>query len=462
MNHDHIPLTHTTREVSEDTASTAVSEVPARETASKERQTRIAQLLRPAQTCRCGQKHPVLLKALVMEPGALAKLPAVLEDIPMSCCEARICMICDQNTYAVAGAEVENICRLSQTICLPAEHLHATDEVVTDLEARMPPCDLLLAVGSGTVHDITRYMATARGIDFVSVPTAASVDGYLSSIAAMTWHGVKRSFPAKPPVAMVADSTIIAAAPPRLTAAGVGDLLGKYTALFDWRAAHLCTGEYICEDFVVALEEEAIAQAVACLDRVRVGDAEAVETVMYGLVLSGLAMQMVGNSRPASGSEHHISHLIEMNVLPLPDQALHGEKVGVATGLVCDVYHKMLDAEPRGAAHAVYAGFPEAEVREAFGARADEVIAQENTPDPLADPALAPACVASHWEELRALAKRTLPSGERIRTMLRAVGAPATLEDIQIPDAYAPALCRLSPYVRRRVTFMRISKALAL
>ena len=418
------------------------------------RQALISRVLRGTDVCPCGRTHPVSLKALVMEPGALAKLPGVLRglaDAPVTA------MICDENTYRAAGADVERILRdagmpLGQTLCLPTVHLHATDEAAACVEKQLRPCDLLIAVGSGTVHDITRYTAAGRGIDFVSVPTAASVDGYLSSIAAMTWHGVKRSFPAKAPVAMVADSLVIAAAPYRLTASGVGDLLGKYTALFDWRAAHLLTNEYICEEYVIPLEEQALEEVVSCTDRIRARDPAAVEAVMFGLTLSGLAMQMVGNSRPASGSEHHISHLIEMNVLGDTDGALHGEKVGAAEVLVCDRYHELL-SHPVTADDIGYPGFPEADVRRVFADRADEVIANENTPDPLSE--LDPAVLISCWPALRELADRTLPTGERIRSLLAACGAPASLEEIGIPSSLADTLCTYSPYVRRRLTFMR-------
>ena len=91
----------------------------------------------------------------------------------------------------------------------------------------------MIAVGSGTIHDITRYHAYERKIPFFSVPTAASVDGYVSTVAAMTWHGFKKSFTAVSPVVVIADTDIFSKAPMRLTASGVADLLGKYTALAD-------------------------------------------------------------------------------------------------------------------------------------------------------------------------------------------------------------------------------------
>ncbi len=101
----------------------------------------------------------------------------------------------------------------------------------------------LVAVGSGTLTDIVRYAAHSAGCDFVSVPTAASMDGYASSVAALERDGVKLTLPARAPAAIFADPRIAAAAPVELTRAGIGDLLAKTTARVDWLAAHLLYGE---------------------------------------------------------------------------------------------------------------------------------------------------------------------------------------------------------------------------
>lgn len=423
---------------------------------------RIEKLLTMGGICACGKPHPVSLRALVMERGALEKIPQVISDLGDY---AHLVMVCDDNTYAAAGQRVEGLCvplwqregKSFQTICLhsPAHGLHATETVVGDVMASMGACDLLIAVGSGTIHDITRYVATELSLDFVSVPTAASVDGFLSSIAAMTWHGVKRSFPAKPPIALISDSDVLAAAPYALTASGVGDLLGKYTALFDWRVAHMITGEYICER-VISLEEEALSEVLACKDAVAAQDPAAVETVMYGLVLSGLAMQMVGNSRPASGSEHHVSHLIEMDVLTRDNPALHGEKVGVAAALVADRYHRILSLAPRELDIDAYRGLPIDRIRAVFGDRTREVLSAENTPDPLGD--VSASKLAARWSDIKTLADRTLPTGKELRQLLTDMGAKSVLGDIDLPETLWDTLWEMSPYVRRRLTFMRFCK----
>src|SRR5699024_3620735 len=104
--------------------------------------------------------------------------------------------------------------------------------------------DVLIAVGTGSIHDLTRYSAYKMQIPFISMPTGASVDGFVSTIAALTIKGMKKTLPAKSPLYVLADTDIFAKAPYRLTASGISDLMGKYTALMDWKISHLVTGEY--------------------------------------------------------------------------------------------------------------------------------------------------------------------------------------------------------------------------
>ena len=185
-----------------------------------------------------------------------------------------------------------------------ARNAHATEiwcaEVGSCVDAEKP--DVMIACGSGSVHDIVRYVACEKGIPFLSYPTAASVDGFVSGVAAMTWHGQKLTFPSSPPAASFANPAVFASAPARLTASGVGDVLGKYTSLFDWRVGQILTGEYLCEE-LAALETEAIEALVEAIgNRAAIGGEAYCTKVMNALQSSGLAIQLSGNSRPASGA----------------------------------------------------------------------------------------------------------------------------------------------------------------
>lgn len=403
--------------------------------------------------CSCGRTHPVSLKAIRLAAGALSELPQVIAELGAF---SKIGLICDENTWLAAGARVAELVTPYAIAKLSPEGLHANEHGVAAADVQLPAdCDLFLAVGAGTVHDITRYIAHGRTVPFVSVPTAPSVDGFVSTVAAMTWGGCKKTFPATPPIAVVADSTVFAAAPCRLIAAGVGDLLGKYTALLDWKAATLLTGEYIC-DYIIRMEEDAVQQVYDCLPQIAAGDQAAIERLMYGLILSGLAMQGVGNSRPASGAEHHLSHLWEMQVLNSALDAYHGEQVAVGTVLLCEHYRKLLDIKNPRAHLAAYNGIDEEMLCRRFVGCSDGIL-EENRPDPLA--AVDPNVLCARFEELKALV-RQLPTADSVRDALKLCDGVYSLAQIGVDPTQMPDVLELAPYVRARLTLLRIMKLL--
>ena len=298
--------------------------------------------------CRCGKEHHVDVQEIIIEEGAADRLEEAMCDGFLKQYISPL-LICDTNTMKATEEVMEDIYDRCQVLTLDAEGLHADEHAVQIVENYMEEdIDLILAVGSGTIHDISRYIAFQYKVPFVSVPTAASVDGFVSNVAAMTWKGLKKTVPAVPPVAVFADTRIFADAPARLTASGVSDLLGKYICLADWKIAHLLTGEYIC-DRIVELEEKALRTVVSSLREIAQGEGNGCEELMYALILSGLAMQMVGNSRPASGAEHHMAHYWEMDALARGEEhPLHGNAVGVAAVLSASLYQLAADQLPPG------------------------------------------------------------------------------------------------------------------
>ena len=128
--------------------------------------------------------------------------------------------------------------------------------------------------------------------------------GFCSTVAAMTWYGFKKTLPAVAPEIVLADTEIIKNAPMELVRSGVGDIMAKYTALADWKMAHVLTNELFCEKIYSIMQDAAdtVMQSVPGIAR---GEESAYADVTYALIMSGIAMQMMGNSRPASGAEHH-------------------------------------------------------------------------------------------------------------------------------------------------------------
>lgn len=400
--------------------------------------------------CPCGHEHPIVVKDIVIESGAIRSLPEKVK------AWSAPCIVCDENTFAAAGKAVKELLPEAPVVCVSPEGLHADEHGVAAVREKLPErTDVLLAVGSGTIHDITRFLAHEREIPFISVPTAASVDGFVSTVAAMTWQGCKKTMPAVAPLYVVADSDIFSAAPQRLNASGFGDLLGKYTALADWKISKAVTGEYYC-DRVVGLMSRAVEDVRAAVDEIAAGGKDGCEKLMYGLLLSGLAMQMVGNSRPASGAEHHVSHLWEMGVLAPPPDALHGEKVGIGLVLCARKYHEFAAAFRNGELHPGPRPDTRAEIERYFpDAGMRELILEENVPDPL-DDVTAEGALGAKDEILAAIDE--IPSADELRALLRKAGGVAEPGDIGVKEDIVPLTLKVSPYVRRRLTLMRLRK----
>lgn len=404
--------------------------------------------------CSCGRTHQMATKLAVIQAGCLKDFDRYLSDAGLT---GKRAAIYDQNTY-----HAKNLIRprADQEIILNPQNLHANEAATSAVLSRLDPdVKVLIAVGSGTIHDTTRYCAKERGIPFVACPTAASVDGFCSTVSAMTWGGFKKTLPGVAPILVLADIDVIKEAPPALALSGVGDVLGKYTALADWKIAHALTGEFLCPE-IEALTRQAVEEVHASCREIGSGSPAAFEQLTRGLLLSGLAMQMMGNSRPASGAEHHISHLIEMEPEPLGvhSDALHGEKVGVGTALASGVYHQLAQIADIAPYAREYPPVTEAVIRSAYGDRLYEDIARENQNDCMN--AVTPALLAEHWPEIREIIAQ-VPTREELEALYREIGAKTTLEDLGVDSALLPKLLGHSPLVRNRMTLMRIRRMLA-
>ena len=415
----------------------------------------VKEFLKP---CGCGRKHEIVVDDIIIDSGAVKELPEILKR-PAYADKKSLVMICDENTYEAAGRQVEELVPELKKIILDPENLHANEHGVEAAKKGLDEIgdvDLMIAVGSGTIHDITRYHAYEMKIPFFSVPTAASVDGFVSTVAAMTWHGFKKSFTAVSPIVVIADTDIFKEAPLRLTASGVSDLLGKYTALADWKITHLLTGEYICDE-ICKMEYEALDRLRASLGGLTTGDKDAYENLMYGLLLSGLAMQMTGNSRPASGAEHHMSHLWEMEVINDYIDFYHGEKVGVGLVLASKIYHKAAERMLEGDFQVKDSMPVEKDlIRENFNKPGMyEIIMEENTPNLLDE--VDSAKLIEYKEEIASII-REIPTAEELIAMIDQVEGVKSLEDLGFDESYQAKTANLSPYVRARITFMRLLK----
>lgn len=403
--------------------------------------------------CSCGREHQMLTKKAVIEAGCLAHLDDYLAEAGLKGPRAAIY---DANTYQAKGLIRPYA---DQTIILNPVNLHANEKAVDTILAQLKPdIGILIAVGSGTIHDATRYCANKLGIPFVSCPTAASVDGFCSTVSAMTWNGYKKTMPGVAPILVLADIDVIRQAPITLALSGVGDVLGKFTSLADWKISHVLTNEFLCPEIENMTRRAVIAVKDCCEQIKENGDPKAFEQLTYGLVLSGLAMQMMGNSRPASGAEHHISHLIEMEpvALNIHTSALHGEKVGVGTAIVSGVYHRLAEVTDISPYIKDYTPLDFSVLKSAFGELVSSVI-DENQNDCLKT--VTPDSIIKNWESIRKIIAE-IPTEKELLDLYEKIGAKKNLGDIGVDDKLLPELLRLSPCVRNRLTLMRVRRML--
>ncbi|QLD88492.1 NAD(P)-dependent glycerol-1-phosphate dehydrogenase [Natronomonas salina] len=200
--------------------------------------------------------------------------------------------------------------------------------------AREADTGFLIGLGGGKPIDIAKMAADELGVGFVSVPTAASHDGIVSGRGSVPDGDSRHSVAADPPLAVVADTELIANSPWRLTTAGCADIISNYTAVKDWQLANrLKNVEY--SEYAGALSQMTAELLVEQSDAIKRGLEESAWVVVKALVSSGVAMSIAGSSRPASGAEHLISHQLDRIA---PDAALHGHQVGVAA-IVTEYLH---------------------------------------------------------------------------------------------------------------------------
>jgi glycerol-1-phosphate dehydrogenase [NAD(P)+] len=383
-------------------------------------------------------------------------------------------VVADLNTQRAQGEVV--------VAALQAAGLHVKTLVFTNREVVADGAHILdvliaagradwtyVAVGSGTLTDITRFASHRTKSSFISVPTAPSVDGFTSIGAPLIIHGVKDTVLAQAPIAIFADINTLATAPQPMIAAGFGDMLGKATSVADWRIGRLLWDEPYDES--IALRTlAAVDLCVANVPAIGQGDQAAIRVLMEALIESGFCMLDFGTSRPASGAEHHYSHYWEMKLLQEGRPAiLHGAKVGVATALVAgfyDQFRRMSRQEvvDRLEASTLPPRAAEVErIREAYGALADDIVKVQakflNLND--ADYDEIKHRIVEHWEEIQAIAAQ-VPPADQIAALLHTAGGPATTAELGLSaDEEAQAIA-YGHYLRDRFTSRKLARVLGL
>lgn len=398
--------------------------------------------------CSCGKEHFCSVKTVIIEEAALGSVPDILEEA--GCRKAFF--LYDRNTYLAAGYKLSEIIKYSGIQAVHyviEENRPVPDEktIGTVLLNFDSDCNIIAAVGSGTINDISRFISFKLKLPYIIIATAPSMDGFASSVAPLISGGMKTTYPAHAPYAIIGDLDILKNAPAEMIAAGIGDILGKYTSLCDWEIAHIITGEYKCEA-LMSLVRQALHEVTANINMIAGRDTEGIKSLMEALVLSGIAMSYAGNSRPASGSEHHLSHYWEMiSLMKGEEHALHGTQVGVAAVAVLKAYELLAACDVDFSERVGYARTNaamycsrcwEKYIRSIYGRAADQVIALEASVKKNYPSNVLPRIdkIENAWEDIKGIIKG-LPSADNIKGILSRLPAPYSPAGINVDkDAF--------------------------
>lgn len=276
-----------------------------------------------------------LPKKVVVGTGILDKTPKYLKELGYLK-GSRVAVVTGPRIYQLLGKKLIEVLEDNGYEVQYWIAENASKKVAEEIaeEAGNEKIDLFIGFGGGKSIDVAKYVATHNNKLFISMPTAASHDGIASPFASLKGFNQPISIKASTPLAIIADIEVIAKAPPRLLRAGVGDLIGKLTAVKDWQLAHRLKGEYYGE-YAAQLALLSAKHVLKYHELIASGSIEGVRILVEALISSGVAMCIAGSSRPASGSEHLFSHALDL-IAPKP--ALHGEQVGVGTIMMLYLY----------------------------------------------------------------------------------------------------------------------------
>jgi len=299
--------------------------------------------------CSCGRHHKLDIKHISIGSGVLPDILKMAEPFKGK----KVFMLSDDNTFAAAGQRTLQLLQeaghdvKSFTFHTGKEILIPDEKALGRLFMEMEPgTGLIVSVGSGTLNDLGKYMSARTGIPYIIVCTAPSMDGYASDGAPLICDGFKISFIGTLAYGIVGDTDIMKDAPMHMIHAGFGDVVGKLTALADWRLAREKAGDHYCETCAV-LVEKALQKVMDNAEAIGRRDEQAIGYLIEALTLTGVAMGLLGYSRPASGAEHALSHYWEMYYIAhhrFPE--LHGIKVGLATPVIAELFHMMKEDVP--------------------------------------------------------------------------------------------------------------------
>lgn len=414
--------------------------------------------------CACGKAHRFSAD-LAIGTGVITQIPDYLKKYNAK----KAFLLSDRNTFEAAGRQVCQVLDAAGIphagYCFPQDNLEPDEKSVGAAVMHFDgSCDMIVAVGSGVINDIGKILSHLSGKPYMIVGTAPSMDGYASASSSMTRDGLKISLPTRSADVVIGDTDILCQAPLHMMKAGLGDMLAKYVSICEWRIAHLITGEYYCQE-IAALIRSALK---ACIDNAQgllQRDPQAVQAVFEGLVIGGVAMNYAGLSRPASGVEHYISHVLDMRAVEFGTPLeLHGIQCAIGTLIAAELYEKVAACSPDRETALAYAeafDYPQwsSVLRKFLGKGADSMIALEATEKKydLQSHKQRLEIILAHWDTITGIVREELPSAQALAAVLDTIQAPKTLAEIGISPDLLPTIFKATKDIRDKYVLSRLA-----
>ena len=413
--------------------------------------------------CSCGKTHTYDTQVYVGK-GVLENIPQYLQQYNPK----KVFVLSDLNTYKAAG---EKVCAILAKAGMTYSAYSFTHDPIEPDEYSVgsmmmhydPACDVIVAVGSGVVNDLGKILSNISGKPYMIVGTAPSMDGYASATSSMTRDGLKTSLPSRSADIIVGDLDVLCQAPMHMMKSGLGDMLAKYVSICEWRIANLLLDEYYCEE-IADLIRGALKACVENAEGLLKRDPAAVQAVFEGLVIGGVAMNYAGLSRPASGGEHYLSHVIDMRAVEFgTPMDLHGIQCAIATLLQIKLYEKVKTITPDRAKALAYVNdfsFDDwcATLRGIVGKGAEAMIAQEAKEGKYHKEKHAKRLevILANWEKILQIIAEELPSSEELVRLMDTIEAPKTFDEVGIDSTDLPLYFKATKDIRDKYVLSRL------
>ena len=289
--------------------------------------------------CSCGKVHTCDINYVYIEKGAISYLKEICKNYK------NILIVADENTFGAAGEKTVAALsdkQIKKVIFTGKKVLVPNEDAINTVTENLKDIDIIVGIGSGVIQDLCKYVSFYNNVPYLVVATAPSMDGYASDGAAMITDGMKVTYKAGLPRAIIADTSVLCNAPIDMIKAGYGDIIGKFSALNDWKLSRCVNGEYFC-DYIYNLTMEQIDRTLKLASGILERNEESIKTLMEALVIIGVLMSFAGSSRPASGSEHHLSHFFEITgIIDNTEYFPHGIDVAYSTVITAEIREKIL------------------------------------------------------------------------------------------------------------------------